>query len=428
MTKFDDPNHADYSNLENHIIKMIRPLASRPTSSLEGTDQQRTTSPRHDHFGVPVSSSPQHENTGSKQSPAISPPGPSQTIHYYNYFGNNSHSVEEPHSSTDNHGPSAAYDMSGMYQELQGAQILHGNTSIQRQQTYPQRPFDRVNQFHDRKGPTTSRPQTATETIKRGTSPARRSTVASALTRNEDDDPFNRLRLFDTVIIVDDTGSMIKAAKESEPEGQDRWTAMKVALQHLTEVAASKDPDGIDIRFLKSRDLDADNITNADRVMDILAQVDMFDDRRGGGTEFKDHLEQEIEPRLEQYHAFREQEKKYKEDLRRLSGDPVRRRNLVRPKAPNKLNLIVTTDGQADDRQEVEDYIIEAARQLDEMKAPAAQIGIQFVQIGEDESARKYLRRLDNELANQDPPVRDVSLHSPPCAGAIGLWQGLHIM
>ena len=60
--------------------------------------------------------------------------------------------------------------------------------------------------------------------------------------------------------------------------------------------------------------------------------------------------------------------------------------------------------------QEVEDLIFATARQLDRQRTPAAQMGRLFVQIGEDESARKYLQRLADGLKRQDSPRRDASI------------------
>jgi hypothetical protein len=60
------------------------------------------------------------------------------------------------------------------------------------------------------------------------------------------------------------------------------------------------------------------------------------------------------------------------------------------------LNIIVITDGDADD--DVEDVIVSAAESLHEWRAPLNQVGIQFFQIGNDERAREDLNRLDNEL------------------------------
>ncbi|KAK4694604.1 hypothetical protein P7C71_g3009, partial [Lecanoromycetidae sp. Uapishka_2] len=241
-----------------------------------------------------------------------------------------------------------------------------------------------------------------------GANPVRSSTHPNNRGTNDDDDPLNRLILFDTVIIIDDTGSMIKAARDKEPEGEDRWSATAGALKHIAQIAASKDPDGIDIRFLKAQSLNEDNITNGATVLDIISLIDMYDGTHGGGTVFKEHLENEISPRLELYRDYLQQDTTYKADLRRLAKDRQARARLVRPKPPNKLNLIVITDGQADDKQEVEDYIVATATELDRLGAPAAQIGVQFAQIGEDEMARRYLKRLDDDLKKRKPTIRDI--------------------
>lgn len=76
-------------------------------------------------------------------------------------------------------------------------------------------------------------------------------------------------------------------------------------------------------------------------------------------------------------------------------------------KIPKPLNLIVVTDGHADDHEEVTWYLTEVAEQLDSMRALPRQIGIQFVQIGDDEGAATWLRNLDDDLDNGR--VRDVS-------------------
>ena len=237
------------------------------------------------------------------------------------------------------------------------------------------------------------------------------STLVNERNITDDNDIFNRLRMFDTVFIVDDTGSMVLAAHEKEPEGQSRWDATKQALGHIIGLAAPKDEDGIDIRFLKSTELGGDKMKSVEEVMRLVEEVDMFDDRRGGGTFFEEHLKDEISLRREEYRQYCEQDAAYK------SKDRVARARLEKPQPPKKLNLIVITDGQADDKQEVEDYIVETARELDKLKAPATQIGLQFVQIGEDESARNFLKRLDDDLKHQNPPIRDVSLPEPSFVG-----------
>ncbi|KAL2047637.1 hypothetical protein N7G274_000679 [Stereocaulon virgatum] len=412
MVKFDDKSNNDYKSLENHIIKMINSVGQqRPTAAGESSNGGQAA------FSGSPGSSPEHRNVSADYWQTLSSPRPLQTIHYNNYFGDNplQHESEGIRVNWHQAGTSSVDHNTYTYQDLYGAQMDAQKRPPTRQKTFPHGPSGSYQPTSQQIG------QLGAEldgiSISNGwrePNIVRRSTVPNGITVNDDDDPFNRLIMFDTVFIVDDTGSMIKAARDREPEGQDRWAATAEALQHITQLAASKDPDGIDIRFLKSGNLNEDNITSVDTVMEILGLIDMYDGSHGGGTVFKEHLEDEISPRLELYRDYLEQECSYKENLRRLAKDRQARARLVRPKPPTKLNLIVITDGQADDRQEVEDYIVETALELDKLKAPTAQIGIQFVQIGEDASAREYLKRLDDDLKRRDPPIRDI-VDTTPC-------------
>jgi hypothetical protein len=65
------------------------------------------------------------------------------------------------------------------------------------------------------------------------------------------------------------------------------------------------------------------------------------------------------------------------------------------------LSLHLTT---ADDP---ESAIASIAKRLDEVHAPLTQLGIQFVQVGDDAKAKKYLDELDNEL-NTTHKIRDM--------------------
>lgn len=70
------------------------------------------------------------------------------------------------------------------------------------------------------------------------------------------------------------------------------------------------------------------------------------------------------------------------------------------------LNIIVVTDGTAED--DVETVILNAARRLDGLRAPISQVGIQFIQIGDDPEATVWLHELDNEIHNRDGGCRDI--------------------
>jgi hypothetical protein len=63
------------------------------------------------------------------------------------------------------------------------------------------------------------------------------------------------------------------------------------------------------------------------------------------------------------------------------------------------LNLIVITDGVPTDNPT--QSIVNAANALDRLLAPSYQVGIQFVQIGNDKDATRALKQLDDNLQGQ---------------------------
>jgi hypothetical protein len=78
------------------------------------------------------------------------------------------------------------------------------------------------------------------------------------------------------------------------------------------------------------------------------------------------------------------------------------------PEGTKPMNVIVITDGAATD--DVESTVIQCAKKLDKLEAPAWQVGIQFFQVGKDEKAREHLKQLDDglgELAGNDD-LRDI--------------------
>lgn len=228
------------------------------------------------------------------------------------------------------------------------------------------------------------------------------------LARGPDDgDPFNRLGLFDTAFIIDDTGSMNLKARDSDPTGPDRWDVTKQAVQHIAGIAAEHDPDGVDVRFLMS-DLQGDNLSKGEDVDSLLQRIHLM----GGGTYFRASLEELLQPRLYQYEFYQEEQLAYRDNLKHALRSGGRKPQP--PIRPRPFNLIVITDGAAEDRPEVENYIVSVALKLEEMAAPPRHVGIQFVQVGQDAEAKKWLDHLDNDLRSmRDPPIRDVRPGTP---------------
>ena len=387
MVKFDDPHQADYMLLENLIVKMIRPLVPEEAGQ---------------KFPVPQS-----------QPMFASPPKPAGLGYsgfqpealsglQLNIFNN----IQDYHKPWESiHGQ---HHNSEDLVHPQNAPFRPFNSSDNRirNQTLPQRQAQPIRPSPNQ---TTSDPETNVVGIQnpRNINIAQRSsTDTQLLHHNADDSPWNRLKMFDTVFIVDDTGSMIKKVKENEPEGPDRWTVTVEALRHIADIAAEHDEDGIDMKFLKMREFDEENIISGAAITDILRLIDFQNQDHGGGTTFAEHLEEVIDSHVDTYEDYVHDLAMYRQRIRERVKKPKR------PDKPKALNVIVITDGQADDEEEVENYIIKVARKLDQLEAPAGHIGIQFVQVGDDEQATKFLKRLDDDLKNIVPPVRDVGFLS----------------
>ena len=179
------------------------------------------------------------------------------------------------------------------------------------------------------------------------------------------------LKKYDTIFVVDDSDSMAGI----------RWKTAAKVLARIAAIAIKYDRNGVDIRFFND-DLEDDrgqNIKDAEKVMDLFSAVEPE-----GPTLTADVLEVTLNAYMYEYGQNRR-------------------------KKP--LNLIILTDGEPDPDQNVEEVIKKYANQLKEAKAPPLQVGIQFVQIGGDPDAAKFLESLDDDLQDRYGLDRDVRSH-----------------
>jgi hypothetical protein len=182
------------------------------------------------------------------------------------------------------------------------------------------------------------------------------------------DDRYAFLSSFDTVFVVDDSGSMAGRS----------WRETGAALETITPICTAHDADGIDIYFLNKSDSPYyHNVTLPSTVTEIFTSV-----RPGGGTPTGQRLNSILRPYLQRYAA--------------------------NPETTKPVNIIVITDGEPSD--DVESVLIHAAKRLDKLDAPAWQVGIQFFQVGKEPGAKEHLKSLDDELAAiaGDEGLRDI--------------------
>lgn len=220
-----------------------------------------------------------------------------------------------------------------------------------------------AHEFHPRQHQLTNPPARASQSTSTNETPPPAYTAApqagptASATQPPADDPHAFLSSFDTVFLIDDSGSMAGRS----------WRETGLALQTITPICTAHDTDGIDIYFLnRADDPFHHNVKLPSTVAEIFQTVQPM-----GGTPTGQRLNQILKPYL---------------------------KNLERnPEGTKPLNIIVITDGEPSD--DVESPIINCARKLDKFDAPAWQVGIQFFQVGREPSARAHLKQLDDELA-----------------------------
>ncbi|KAK0705344.1 hypothetical protein B0H67DRAFT_593850 [Lasiosphaeris hirsuta] len=193
----------------------------------------------------------------------------------------------------------------------------------------------------------------------------------SAASMSTPEDPYAFLSTFDTIFLIDDSGSMAGRS----------WREVKQALRAITPICTAHDSDGIDIYFLHARNQQNQsggwcNVRDAAQVEDIFMTVNP-----GGNTPTGTRINQILKPYLQGFER----------GVVAAGGDAEE--SGVKP-----INVIVITDGAATD--ELEGVLINIAKKLDRLEAPPYQVGIQFFQVGNERGATEALNALDDELGS----------------------------
>ncbi|KFZ18085.1 hypothetical protein V502_04299, partial [Pseudogymnoascus sp. VKM F-4520 (FW-2644)] len=191
------------------------------------------------------------------------------------------------------------------------------------------------------------------------------------------EDPYSFLTTFDTVLLIDDSGSMAGRS----------WRETAQALAALLPTIVAHDTNGIDLYFLNHKSADPGvpaegvaaggyrNITTTERITSIFAAV-----RPSGGTPTGMRLNAILKPYLANLTS--------KRGTNALNTDAM---DAVKP-----LNILTITDGVPSD--DVESVLLVAAKKLDKLEAAPHQIGVQFFQVGNEEGAKEALGELDDGI------------------------------
>lgn len=213
----------------------------------------------------------------------------------------------------------------------------------------------------------------------------------SAIRATTPEDPYAFLSSFDTIFLIDDSGSMAGRS----------WREVQSALASITPVCTEHDADGIDLYFLNHRSGPFSggaapaategkasggyfNVTDVDTVNHIFTSV-----RPSGMTPTGTRLN----------HILKAYMRHYEQGIKRAGGDPDD--TDVKP-----INVIVITDGVPSD--DPENVLLSVAQKLDKLEAPPHQVGVQFFQVGNEPGAAEALRVLDDDLSELGGGVRDM--------------------
>lgn len=163
----------------------------------------------------------------------------------------------------------------------------------------------------------------------------------------------------DYTLLIDKSQSM---STQDQAGGKSRWEVAQESTYALAKQCEEYDPDGITVYVFSSRFKRYDNVTS-DQVSKVYAENDPM-----GKTDLLAALEDAIENYFQ----------------RKAAGETK----------PNGETLLIITDGEPEDRKGVIRYIIETSRRLDRDD----ELGISFIQVGDDPKVTEYLKALDDQL------------------------------
>jgi hypothetical protein len=167
----------------------------------------------------------------------------------------------------------------------------------------------------------------------------------------------------DYTLLVDRSGSMSDPVKKGS--NKTRWNAAEEGCVAVARKINEFDPDGITVYTFANHFKRQDNV-GPEQVKTVFATQ-----QPNGGTGTAEALSDAIENYFTRKKAGKAQ--------------------------PNGESFFVVTDGLPNDEDAVAKVITKAAARLEK----SSEMSITFIQVGEDQHARDYLKRLDDDLERE---------------------------
>lgn len=173
----------------------------------------------------------------------------------------------------------------------------------------------------------------------------------------------DQLKNYNIFALIDRSGSM---GTTDMPNGKSRWQAAEEGTIALASKAIQYDEDGITVGIFGGSTIKLiDNVNNTEVIKKIFSE-----NEPASGTP----TDQMLSKVLDQYFADK------------AAG-----------KNPKPILIAVVTDGEPNDRAATKKVIVEATKKMEKDE----EIGISFLQIGNDASATSFLQELDDELVSK---------------------------
>lgn len=189
----------------------------------------------------------------------------------------------------------------------------------------------------------------------------------------------------DYYVLIDKSGSM----EERDCNGKSRWEALQESTLAIARKCNEYDPDGITVVPFAGSFKRYEN-TTPDKVKDVFQENSPM-----GGTQLAAPLQSIFETHLEQ----------------KVNGTLKKNGSMV----------LVVTDGLPQDENEVAQAIVSFTKKIPSRD----EFGLSFIQIGRDQHAHEYLKRLDSHLQSEGARLDIVNTKTMDEVETQGLTEAL---
>ncbi len=183
----------------------------------------------------------------------------------------------------------------------------------------------------------------------------------------------------DAIVLLDKSGSM----NEKDGKKMTRWVLGQESIGALAAELAKHDDDGITVVPF-GEDFDIEDGVTPDKAEAVFANYSP-----GGGT----YLAPALQAVIDKFLPAQKETKPATGFLSRFLGGGETG-NYVRMSPKKQVFIAIYTDGAASDEDEVIEVISDATKRITGRR----DLGILFIQVGDDPEATEFLERLNNGL------------------------------